>query len=53
MALLHEIRDRADRFMKSGHAIELDLNLLRVLLVVAETGSVTQAAANLCVTQPP
>jgi LysR family transcriptional activator of mexEF-oprN operon len=31
---------------------DLDLNLLRVLLVVAEEGSVTRAASRLYLTQP-
>lgn len=34
------------------YARDLDLNLLRVFSVVAETGSVTQAAARLYLTQP-
>jgi LysR family transcriptional regulator, mexEF-oprN operon transcriptional activator len=34
------------------YARDLDLNLLRVFVVVAETGSVTQAAARLYLTQP-
>ena len=38
--------------MSSRYGTQLDLNLLRVFLVVAETGSVTRAAANLYVTQP-
>lgn len=37
--------------MKS-YARDLDLNLLRVFLVVADTGSVTDAAAQLYLTQP-
>lgn len=38
--------------MHSVYARELDLNLLRVFLVVARCGSVTQAAAELYLTQP-
>lgn len=37
--------------MSAVHARDLDLNLLRVLVAVADTGSVTQAAAQLYVTQ--
>lgn len=36
----------------AAYARDLDLNLLRVFSVVAETGSVTQAAAHLYLTQP-
>src|SRR5436190_135650 len=39
-------------FMNAVYARNLDLNLLRVLVTVAETGSVTQAAARLYLTQP-
>ncbi len=38
--------------MKSVYARDLDLNLLRVLVTVADVGSVTQAAAQLYLTQP-
>lgn len=38
--------------MSESYAINLDLNLLRVFLVVAEQGSVTAAAAQLYLTQP-
>ena len=38
--------------LSSQYARDLDLNLLRVFLVVAETGSVTAAAARLYLTQP-
>jgi LysR family transcriptional activator of mexEF-oprN operon len=38
--------------MHHGYGRNLDLNLLRVFVVVAETGSVTAAAANLYLTQP-
>src|SRR3954464_14740058 len=34
------------------HGRDLDLNLLRVFVVVADSGSVTQAAARLYLTQP-
>lgn len=37
--------------MSAVHARDLDLNLLRVLVAVADTGSVTQAAARLYLTQ--
>ena len=37
--------------MKKVHARDLDLNLFRVLVAVADTGSVTAAAAKLYVTQ--
>jgi LysR family transcriptional regulator, mexEF-oprN operon transcriptional activator len=39
-------------FMHENYARNLDLNLLRVFVVVAEHGSVTQAAARLYLTQP-
>jgi LysR family transcriptional regulator, mexEF-oprN operon transcriptional activator len=38
--------------MYENYARDLDLNLLRVFVVVAEHGSVTQAAARLYLTQP-
>src|SRR5688572_23248814 len=38
--------------MNENYARDLDLNLLRVFAVVAESGSVTQAAARLYLTQP-
>src|SRR4051794_23347656 len=38
--------------MKQNDGRDLDLNLLRVFLVVAETGSVTAAASRLYLTQP-
>lgn len=38
--------------MNENYARDLDLNLLRVFAVVAETGSVTQAADRLYLTQP-
>lgn len=38
--------------MKRVYARDLDLNLLRVLVAVADTGSVTGAAAQLYLTQP-
>lgn len=38
--------------MKAVYARDLDLNLLRVLVTVADVGSVTQAAAQLYLTQP-
>lgn len=38
--------------MSRNDGRDLDLNLLRVFVVVAETGSVTQAAARLYLTQP-
>lgn len=38
--------------MNAGYARDLDLNLLRVFAVVAETGGVTPAAARLYLTQP-
>lgn len=38
--------------MKKVYARDLDLNLLRVLVAVADTGSVTGAAAQLYLTQP-
>jgi LysR family transcriptional activator of mexEF-oprN operon len=38
--------------MHEGYARDLDLNLLRVFLVVAESRSVTSAAARLYLTQP-
>lgn len=38
--------------MTVNYGRDLDLNLLRVFAVVAETGSVTQAAARLYLTQP-
>ncbi len=38
--------------MSERYGRDLDLNLLRVFTVVAETGSVTQAAARLYLTQP-
>jgi DNA-binding transcriptional LysR family regulator len=38
--------------MSERYGRDLDLNLLRVFTVVAETGSVTQAAAKLYLTQP-
>src|SRR5687768_3411889 len=39
-------------FMNTGYERDLDLNLLRVFVIVAETGSVTEAASRLYVTQP-
>ena len=38
--------------MTENYGRDLDLNLLRVFAVVAETGSVTQAAARLYLTHP-
>ncbi|HEX3758450.1 MAG TPA: LysR family transcriptional regulator [Kofleriaceae bacterium] len=38
--------------MQENYGRDLDLNLLRVFVVVAEQGSVTQAAARLYLTQP-
>src|SRR5688572_13428568 len=38
--------------MNNVYGRDLDLNLLRVFVVVAETGSVTKAASRLYVTQP-
>ncbi len=38
--------------MKGSYARDLDLNLLRVFAVVAEAGSVTEAASRLYLTQP-
>ena len=38
--------------MPSAYGRDLDLNLLRVFVVVAETGSVTAAASGLYLTQP-
>src|SRR6185369_6804906 len=38
--------------MPGAYERDLDLNLLRVLIVVADTGSVTEAAKQLYVTQP-
>src|SRR5215510_1618472 len=38
--------------MNSSYAKDLDLNLLRVFVVVAESGSVTAAASRLYLTQP-
>jgi hypothetical protein len=38
--------------MPSAYGRDLDLNLLRVFAVVAETGSVTAAASRLYLTQP-
>ena len=38
--------------MNAGYGRNLDLNLLRVFLVVADSGSVTAAAARLYLTQP-
>jgi LysR family transcriptional activator of mexEF-oprN operon len=38
--------------MNKDYGINVDLNLLRVFVVVAETGSVTEAASRLYVTQP-
>ncbi len=38
--------------MSETYELNLDLNLLRVFVVVAEAGSVTQAAARLYLTQP-
>src|SRR5688572_18637991 len=38
--------------MQENYGRDLDLNLLRVFCVVAETGSVTAAAAKLYLTQP-
>jgi len=38
--------------MKTGYGRDLDLNLLRVFAVVAEAGSVTEAASRLYLTQP-
>src|SRR5690349_18146433 len=40
------------RSMHSVYGRDLDLNLLRVFAVVAETGSVTAAASRLYLTQP-
>src|SRR5512147_1871617 len=40
------------RGMNEGYGRDLDLNLLRVFVVVAEAGSVTGAAARLYLTQP-
>jgi LysR family transcriptional activator of mexEF-oprN operon len=40
------------RLMNQVYARDLDLNLLRVFVVVAETGSATQAASRLYLTQP-
>jgi LysR family transcriptional regulator, mexEF-oprN operon transcriptional activator len=45
-----EIITRID--MSTAYARDLDLNLLRVFIVVAETGSVTAAASRLYLTQP-
>lgn len=39
-------------FMPAAYERDLDLNLLRVFVVVADTGSVTEAAQRLYVTQP-
>src|ERR1700743_3134239 len=36
----------------TSYGRDLDLNLLRVFVVVADTGSVTKAAARLYITQP-
>ena len=38
--------------MKAAYGRDLDLNLLRVFVVVAETGSATAAASRLYLTQP-
>src|SRR6516164_6318306 len=38
--------------MPSAYGRDLDLNLLRVFAVVAESGSVTEAASRLYLTQP-
>jgi len=38
--------------MRDSYGRDLDLNLLRVFAIVAETGSVTEAASRLYVTQP-
>jgi len=38
--------------MNQGYERDLDLNLLRVFVVVAESGSVTEAASRLYLTQP-
>ncbi|KYF62452.1 LysR family transcriptional regulator [Sorangium cellulosum] len=38
--------------MNAGYGRDLDLNLLRVFVVVADTGSVTAAASRLYLTQP-
>src|SRR3982750_3266127 len=38
--------------MNDSYGRDLDLNLLRVFVAVASTGSVTQAAARLYLTQP-
>jgi len=38
--------------MRESYARDLDLNLLRVFVAVADTGSVTKAAARLYLTQP-
>ncbi len=38
--------------MQNVYARDLDLNLLRVFAVVAESGSVTEAASRLYLTQP-
>src|SRR6185436_1814631 len=38
--------------MNHGYGRDLDLNLLRVFAVVAESGSVTEAASRLYLTQP-
>src|SRR5512147_574694 len=40
------------RDMIENYGRDLDLNLLRVFLVVAEAGSVTEAASRLYLTQP-
>src|SRR5437764_769379 len=40
------------RHMNENYGRDLDLNLLRVFAVVAESGSVTRAAARLYLTQP-
>jgi LysR family transcriptional activator of mexEF-oprN operon len=40
------------RFMPGAYGRDLDLNLLRVFAVVAESGSVTEAASRLYLTQP-
>src|SRR5580698_10029619 len=40
------------RLMPTAYGRDLDLNLLRVFAVVAETGSVTAAASRLYLTQP-
>ena len=38
--------------IRDSYAKDLDLNLLRIFVVVAEEGSITRAASRLYVTQP-